>query len=99
MRIDLIDGSFQTTDIAASYICRNNFTIACSPVEKESGRRTVVCLVISKFISDGADARFGRVKESKSFRSLKSCRNQSINLNDYAVNPRKAYHSRASLKV
>jgi hypothetical protein len=89
MNQNLVDRSFQTADIAASYICRNNLSIACSPFENQNKHRTVVCLMISKAVSDGVDERFERKDENKLYRPLSSSRNQSINLKDYAVKPHK----------
>jgi hypothetical protein len=89
MKRHFVDASFQTADVSTSYICRNNFSIACSPVENKGEHKTMVCLMISKSISDGVDERFGRMEDNKVYWPLNSCRSQSINLNDYAVKPNK----------
>jgi hypothetical protein len=89
MKETFAEGSLQTAGIAASYICRDNLSIACSPLDNQSKHRTVVCLMISKAVSGGVDERFGRKEESKVYGPFSYSRNQSINLNDYAIKPHK----------
>lgn len=79
--------SYPTVDLAKSFICCDNFSIACSPVENESEHRTVVCLMISKVVSERVDKSFGRAEDKRVSKTSYSRRNQSINLNDYIAKP------------